>query len=181
MDDPLANLPPDLQVIDRPDLADAALWALRALAKREAEVVELANLRHSQIVEWRVDELLPIETVRERLVRLLEGYHTAILRQDPKRKTIKLPGGSLKARTTRVDGLRIQDRKELLAFAKESLPEALTTTVDVDVAKVKELLTVVDGVPVTADGVVVRGLEVVPAGSTSYDYELGSDSADEEA
>lgn len=93
------------QPVEPPRDADRAdrLLAVRARhVTRAREVTELARARRAAIDEWEATQLAAADARIEWIDESLTAWHAAVLRDDPKRATISLPNGTLKA--TKVAG-----------------------------------------------------------------------------
>lgn len=104
----------------RVETMDQASWAMRKLAKvleRRAEIRDVAERRKEQINAWCTAELQRTDHDREFFGNLLVDYHERLLAEDPRRKTINLPEGSLKARKT-PDRVEVFDSDAFVAWAE---------------------------------------------------------------
>lgn len=105
----------------------AATWALRKIrqAKQRAdEASATADAEMTIIIDW----LARITADSEATIQRMEGYLRDYMMQqqaaDPKLKSLRLPGGTLKTvQRTRWD----YDTDTVMAWARENLPEAITT------------------------------------------------------
>ena len=84
--------------VDSPEGASWALRKIRALRKQAAEVQEIATAEINHINDWRRAEMSKLEDNIAYFESLLYGYHLMVMEQDPNRKTIKLPYGTLQIR-----------------------------------------------------------------------------------
>ena len=133
----------------------SADWALRKVAKVDAEahqVSELAERQIAAIEAWRGAEHGRLGTQREHWETLLGLYHRQRLEEDEKAKTIRLPHGTLTARKL-PDGIVIEDEDALLAWAKKDGPEYVRTRIDVDHPAVKTA--------VLKNGEIIPGVDIV--------------------
>lgn len=104
-----------------------ATWALRKIrqAKQRAdEASATADAEMTIITDW----LAKISADSAATIQRMEGYLRDYMMQqqaaDPKLKSLKLPGGTLKTvQRTRWD----YDTDTVIAWARENLPEAITT------------------------------------------------------
>jgi hypothetical protein len=122
---------------------------LEAMYKREIERLTLRHAQHDRIIRNRIEW-------HERPVSAL---HRAIVRDDPKRKTIHLPYGTSKVRVSATPRLEITDRAAALAWAESSYPEILGRTINVTGIK--------SVAQVTAAGVIDENGEIVPGVTAS--------------
>lgn len=155
MDDDLEDIP----VADL-DRANYVLGQIRrqrairdeeiALLRRERDRLDLleqaAKERCARVEEWYVPQL--------------ESFHAAVLREDPKRKTIDLPNGALKARQGQPSW---EFTDEFVEWASRAGWPVLRVRTDVDKAAAKQTFTVDDGKVLAPDGEVVPGVTVEPA------------------
>lgn len=79
------------------DRADRLLAARHRHATHAIEVTELARSRRAAIDEWEAAQVAAAEARIEWVDESLALWHAAVLRDDPKRATISLPNGTLKA------------------------------------------------------------------------------------
>jgi len=101
---------------------DQASWAMRKLGKvlqKRAEIREVAERRKEQVDEWCAAEIRRTERDREFFGNLLVDYHERALADDPRRKTINLPEGALKARKT-PDKVDVFDPDTFVTWAEEA-------------------------------------------------------------
>ena len=141
------------------DLASAD-WAIRKLARARKNYREVAD--YVQEERERLNDVLSDAGIRaddtERFFGgLLTEYHLRLLEDDPKRKTIKLPSGELKARKN-PDRVVIADPDAFVCAVGMDSPLVKVEAKPL-LAEVKKALK--DGPIVTADGEVVEGIEVV--------------------
>lgn len=99
----------------------SADWALRKLAKVEAEDAEVRELAESQIAAieaWREAEQNRLDTRRQNWETLLAKWHRQRLAEDPDGpKSIRLPHGVLHSRK-QPDNVEIPNPKAVLEWAK---------------------------------------------------------------
>lgn len=86
---------------DDAEQADRYCRRLSSIAQRRAEVKRLASARLERIEQWAADTDRPLREGYEWLERAVAGWARAVNRQDPKRKTIKLPFGEVTVREAR--------------------------------------------------------------------------------
>jgi hypothetical protein len=106
------------------ETTEQAIWALRKIArieKERQEAREAAQLEKARIDEWLAAEEKRCDQARAHLDFLLEEYHRKILAENPKRKTIKLPHGTLELRK-QPDEWAI-DEEILVPWLMENRPE----------------------------------------------------------
>lgn len=152
--------------IEAPRDADEVDRRLRRLAKVRAELLQVEKHAVRQIdqvnawAEARYDVLLGREAW---LAEGLEMWHRAVLADDPSRKTISLPCGTLKARAQQPAWSF--DDEVFCAWAKEHALDLVRVRLTPDRAAAKQALGFDPGVDgagwaVTGDGEVVPGVTV---------------------
>lgn len=143
---------------------EQAAWAMRKLHRIEvekAEVQKIAQAEIDRIREWERGEVEQIEKQAEFFRGLLEEYHRAVISENPKAKTIKLPHGTLKLRTQQ-PAWKYED-EELLKWLKQNRPELVKRKVieNPDKAQLKKIVQVVNGRAVDPEsGEVIPGVEI---------------------
>lgn len=132
------------------DNLEKAEWAVRKIARARrhlAEAKELAHAEQSRIVEWLADEEHRYQQSVEFLEELLARYHRHVLDDDPKAKTIRLPGGELVARKA-PDSLLIDESDERIddtyAWLEANEPAAIVTRRSIDKPTLKRKLVASD-------------------------------------
>ncbi len=101
------------QVVDQ----GGAIWALRKLAKlarEKAEIDRAAAEEIARIGAWQAEETNRLTADMGYFEALLTDYHRRLLEADPRAKTVKLPGGQLRARAQQPEYAR--DDERLLAW-----------------------------------------------------------------
>jgi phage host-nuclease inhibitor protein Gam len=151
--------------VDGPSTAEWALRKLRQARARQDEARALAEAETSRVAEWLRAEEARHQHDIEFFESVLTGWHRALLAEDPDRKTISLPNGTLRARKA-PDALDVVDPDGLVAWAQANAHEALLrVTVEPDKAAIKRLrrAETLDGavVPVDDTGERLPGVVVV--------------------
>lgn len=102
LDDWLAGPDPDYSAdVEPPKDADEVDRRLRRLAKVRAEMAQIGDHARAQIErinEWHARRVEVLAGRERWLAEGLEMWHRAVLADDPSRKTISLPCGTLKSR-----------------------------------------------------------------------------------
>lgn len=102
LDEYLAGDEPDYTAdVEAPQDADEVDRRLRRLAKVRAEMAQIGEHAQAQIDrinEWHARRVEVLAGKERWLEEGLEMWHRAVLAEDPSRKTISLPCGTLKAR-----------------------------------------------------------------------------------
>jgi len=175
LDEFLAGPEPDYdQPPEAPQDADRADEQLRRLAKVRAEIDQVeahARAKIDQIDAWRRQRLHGDDDHtygglmgRERwLAEGLEMWHRAVLADDPSRKTISLPCGTLKSRVQQPEW--VFDDEVFIAWAAEHAPELVRVPVPkprVDKTAAKKALIPATSGDCAEAPAVTEGGEVVP-------------------
>lgn len=171
LDEFLAGPDPDYdQAPEPPQDADDADRRLRRLAKVRAEMAQIGEHAQAQIErinEWHARR---VEVLAKRALWLEEGlemWHRAVLADDPTRKSISLPCGTLKSRVQQ-PAWEFDD-ETFIAWASEHAPELVRIPEpkpQVDKTAAKKALGFLakegssNGIAVTDDGEVVPGVTV---------------------
>lgn len=108
-----------------------AEWAMRHVAVTEAEIAALrlqAEEWTRRIGVWFDTATRPLEARHAFFAGHLERYALARRAEDPKAKTLTLPSGQVRTRTTSAAAI-VQDEAELVAWVKDNLPDVADTVV----------------------------------------------------
>lgn len=161
-DEPDFDAPPE-----PPQDAERADMQLRRLAKVRAEMAQIGEHARAQIAridEWHARRVEVLANRERWLVEGLEMWHRAVLADDPSRKSISLPCGTLKSRVQQP--VWEFDDEVFIAWAVEHAPSLVRIPepkpqVDKAAAK-KELIADAAGLDlvVTSDGEMVPGVTV---------------------
>jgi hypothetical protein len=135
----------------------AAEWAIRKIAAAQARIKDADKLYQGELYRlecWHRDTTKSDTERIEFFQGLLTAYHAAQLAEDPGRKTIKLPHGTL---TSRAQGPVYEFTDDYLAWAAKNAPETLrerAPEVDKTAAKayLQETGEVAPGVTITERG-----------------------------
>ena len=134
-----------------------------ALKQQEKEIMELANKERERINKWVEKQLIPINNSISFFESHMKSYHEREYANDPKRKRISTPYGTLKTRTSK-EGPEVVDEDSLLEYAIENdIAEAIKN--EIRWAEIKKKLKVVEisGAKVVIDvssGQIVPGVGV---------------------
>jgi len=170
LDEFLAGPEPDFDTeVAPPADADEADRRLRRLAKVRAEMVQIGEHAQAQIErinEWHARRVEVLAKRERWLEEGLEMWHRAVLADDPSRKTISLPCGTLKSRVQQP--VWEFDDEAFIAWAREHAPELVRVPEPkphVDKAAAKKTLRFeeqpgFDPTVFTAEGEVVPGVTV---------------------
>jgi hypothetical protein len=105
--------------------AASADWALRKLAQARRRIDENGQLfaeELDRLGNWLTDANTPHVNDERYFESLLRNWHEEQLADDPKRKTISLPGGKLEARQN-PDSIEITDPDTFFPWALENEPD----------------------------------------------------------
>lgn len=148
-------------VVDNMAKAD---WCLRKLAKietQDAEDTALAEAEIERIQTWLKERKEARQSDREYFTGHLTRYHAQVMAEDAKAKSIKLPHGVLKSRTTTVVDY---DDKTVIAWAKQQgRPEFIRIKEELAKTAVKDA--------VVKDGESIPGV-MVTTGVTTFHVEV---------
>lgn len=155
--------------------AEQANWRLRRLAKVRAEMAEVERVAQADIDRaeaWKAARLESLRADERWWAEGLEMWHRAVLSDDPSRKTISLPCGTLVAR--KQQPVWEFDDEAFLAWAVEHAPELVRVPEpkpQVNKVEAKKVLVPVDPLGegcgthvVTAEGEVVPGVTMTTRG-----------------
>lgn len=153
----------------------AADWAIRKIAQKRRQVAahqELHDQEAGRLASWLAEVNGPLESDAASLEAALGDYHRRVLSNDEKRKTIKLPGGTLKSKKT-PDKVEV-DPDEFLPWAKKDHPELVRVKEEPNKVALKKLLVpdAPDGKAVDqSTGEVIPGV-VIERGEVRYTVEV---------
>lgn len=159
----LAGPDPDYDADPEPPQdADEANRRLRRLARIRADIAqveETAARQIDQINAW-AERRYEVLHARARWEQAgLEMWHRAVLADDPNRKTISLPCGTLKSRAQQP--VWVFDDEVFCAWAKEHAPDLVRVRLSPDRSAAKqEIVLLDDGRYITGTGEVVPGVTV---------------------
>lgn len=153
-------------------------WAFRKLSAYQSKINEIQNLakrERERIDRWERDELKSINDSVEYFEHLVQQYHSSILAEDPKAKTLSTPYGKSKTKTSQAQPEKVEGKeKELLDHILSNDMEDFIKK-EVKWGDFKKSLSVaeIDGKSVAVDenGQVVPGVSI-KAESTSYSVEV---------
>ncbi|ABN53666.1 MAG TPA: hypothetical protein DEF39_11450 [Hungateiclostridium thermocellum] len=100
---------------------DSANWCLRKIKALKQEIEEnkrIADAEIQRIQSWLKEVTEPLERSIQFFESLLIEYHMNIYAEDPSKKTIKLPYGTLKARAQQPEFCR--DDEKLVNWLKQN-------------------------------------------------------------
>lgn len=132
--------------IEAPRDADEVDRRLRRLAKVRAEIAQVeehAARQIDQVNAWAEARYDVLHGRARWLAEGLEMWHRAVLADDPSRKTISLPCGTLKSRAQQ-PVWEFDDVDAFLAWAREHRPELVRVKEEPNRAEAKRVLLVPD-------------------------------------
>lgn len=135
-DEWVASTPLDPQ---NPAWIESAARRIRRIRKIETEraLLEQAYTNEINLLERRRDEqLAKLDARIEWVAAPLRQFHAAVLRMDPDRKTIVVPGGSLRSRTPKKPKVFITNEGEFVEWAQTNAPDLVKTVYKADRPKI---------------------------------------------
>ena len=132
-------------------------WALRKHAQSEKRITQIQALAEDQIARiaaWRDDEVEKHAETVAFMAQLLGTYHRKLLAEDPTRKSIKLPHGTLKSRQQQA---AFTFSPEFIEWAIATAPDLVRMKYETEANKAKAAL-----VPVLIDGELVAHFDGEP-------------------
>lgn len=153
-----------------------AMWMLQGLKQELRENDEVFQQEIERVTSWRDREAEKLNRHVAFFEEKLTMWHFEQLEKDPKgNKSIKLPYGTLKSRTTQNQPARLDDEALLEHLKSSGDAEYVLVKESVDWAEYKKTLDIVriDGMPIVVDenGAMVPGL-AVKVGETSFSVEV---------
>lgn len=159
------------------DSIDSLNWAFRKLAAYQAQKQEIQNLAKNErdrIDYWEKGELKSINDSMSYFQSKIQEYHSQILAEDGKKKTLSTPYGKSKAKTSKAQPEK-QDEEKLMAFVEENELDFIKTEKKLQWGELKKALQIAekDGQQIVIDenGQEVPGAAVKPE-SVSYSVEI---------
>lgn len=151
-------------------------WAFRkiaALKTKEKEVKQLADAERDRISDWERSELNPVHNSIEFFESLIQQYHSRMLADDPKAKTLSTPYGKSKTRRTKEQADKADEKVILQHVVENGMDEYIKPTLKWADLKKSLKIVEVDGQKVAVDGTgqIVPGVSVKPE-SISYSVEV---------
>lgn len=108
------------------DTQEQAAWAIRKIRlieRRRVEAIATAKAEINKINVWVTAQEEKADRDRAYFDSLLRDYMWRLREEDPKLKTLSLPGGKLQLRKQQPE--YIYNDEQLLPWAKENLPDAV--------------------------------------------------------
>lgn len=157
--------PESIDIGDEAAALERADWHLRHVARIDREHGVLATVFQAELrrIKERWDaEVERLGRQREWHLAPLTALHAALLEREPHRRSIRLPHGTLKARTETKPSIEWVDRDAFIEWAEDNADDLLRYKVEPDVNECKRILAAVDDKFVTPAGEVVPGIVPVP-------------------
>lgn len=159
------------------DSIDSLNWAFRKLAAYQAQKQEIQNLAQNErdrINYWEKGELKSIDDSMSYFQSKIQEYHSQILTEDDKKKTLSTPYGKSKAKSSKAQPEK-QDEEKLITFVEENELKFIKIEKKLQWGELKKTLKVAekDGQQIVIDenGQEVPGVIVKPE-SVSYSVEI---------
>lgn len=156
------------------DTLEKAAWAMRKIAWAQEKINEIERVAQAEIERikaWVEQATASHRHTMEFFDVPLKEYHRRVLAENPRAKTIRLPHGTLEARSAsaapEVDG--DAGREALTAWAQESAPEYVEMEPRLVWGGLKQALQVdtdAGQVVYAATGEIVPGVRIKPAETT---------------
>lgn len=163
------DAPADTIHPDDPDRLSIANWHLRKLGYLDTLAADTRRAFDAEIrllEQRRQDALRSIERRQAWHTQAITGLHAAMLAADPKRKTIVLPSGTLKATVPKSARLYVTDEDTFVAWAEQTgrkdLLRVSTVPARDDINRAVDLRPQATPAPGSAERVVDASGEVVP-------------------
>jgi hypothetical protein len=167
---------PALMPPGEPEALERASWHMRMAAQITAERDQIAAVYKAEMERLEMRLAHRMRIMNNRIAwheQPVEALHLALLKSNPKRKTIELPYGTSKVRVSTAPKLSISDNSALLVWAENNHPELLGRTINITAVKtvaVMHMGKVIDA----ASGEMIPGVEattVDPKWSSLYEQD----------
>lgn len=139
---------------------DQANWALRKISKirkQRTEIKDISDLEIHRIEMWRNKNFEDLDKEEQYFLNLLRDYHSMILYEDPKRKTLDLPAGKCRFRAQPPEFK--QDPERLLEWLERNKLDAfIRVKKEPAWGELKKLVKVHNGQVVMETGEIVEGV-----------------------
>lgn len=146
---------------DPVDALERASWHMRVASMLTDERDQLVAVYKAEMERLELRLQHRVRILNERIAwheEPVKSLHLALLRRDPRRKTIELPHGSSKVTVPKTPKVHITDKSALLAWAENSHPDILSR--DVNVTGLRTIAHIDGDTAVDANGEVIPGVEV---------------------
>jgi Bacteriophage Mu Gam like protein. len=142
-------------------------WAfrkLKAYKAKEREIEEVANAERERIDAWEEEEKKKIKDSIQFFESLIFQYHSKIMAQDPKTKTLSTPYGKSKARKVKAQPEKADENAILKHVLNNGMDEYIKPTLIWGEFKKSLKLVELDGKKVVVDenGEIVPGVIIKP-------------------
>ncbi|MFJ8102826.1 host-nuclease inhibitor Gam family protein [Lysinibacillus sp. NPDC096212] len=156
---------------------DSLNWALRKVHAYDAQLKEIqtvANSERQRIDSWEHRESKGINESIQFFYNLIAEYHTKVLAEDPKKKTLSTPYGKSKSTTSKAQPDKV-DEEQLIIFVEDNKLPFVEKVPNLKWGDLKKTLKIVekDGeqIVVNENGQVVPGVAVKPQ-TTTFKVEI---------
>lgn len=174
---------PAVMPANEAEALERANWHLRMAAKRRDERDQLAAVYKKEIERLQIRLQHRTRILNDQIAwheEPVKGLHLALLRENPKRKTIELPSGKSSVRVPQTPKVNIVDNAAVLAWAEKEHPELISHAINVTAVRTVAGASDADGLKPgdvraaidTETGEIIPGCEVTldpPSWSVSYD------------
>jgi hypothetical protein len=146
---------------------------VKSLTEKAKEIKDVAQAQRSKIDYWESKEMVTINNSLEFFQNLIAEYHSTVLAENPKSKTIKTPYGNTKAKTTKEQPEKVDEDTILQHVIESGLDDYLKTSLKWGDFKKELKIAEVSGEKVIVDsnGQIVPGVKVKPE-TTTFSMEI---------
>lgn len=156
---------------------DRASWHLKMAARATAQRDEIDAVYQAEMDRLEIRRLHRRRIFNDQIAwhqAPIESLHRALLRDDPKRKSIELPYGTSKIRVSKTPTVTFTDKAATLAWAETNHPDILGRTINV--TGVKSIANVTDAGVIDTTGEIIPGVEAsTPEPSWSIQFASDED------
>jgi len=166
---------PALMPEQQAEALDRASWHMRMAARLDAERAQLNAVYKAEIERLQIRQGHRDRILADRIAwheGPVQALHLALLRENPKRKTIELPYGTSKVRVSKTPRLEFTDKAATMAWAEQAHPEILGRTINV--TGVKHIAQITEAGVLDKNGEIIPGVVATldePSWSASYNGE----------
>ena len=151
-------------------------WAFRKLSSIKAKEQEITNLAQAEIDRikyWEAQEKKSLIQSIEFFEQLINDYHSKVLADDPKQKTLSTPYGKSKSRVSKAQPDKTNEKLILEHVIENEMNDYIKPTLKWGDLKGSLKVAEIGGKQVAVDenGQVVKGVEIKPE-QISYKVEV---------
>jgi hypothetical protein len=156
---------------------DRASWHMRMASMISTERDQITAVYKAEMERLQIRLQHRIRIFDDRIAwheEPVSSLHLALLRDEPKRKSIELPYGTSKVRVPKTPRVEFTDQPATLAWAEVNHPEILGHTINVTGVKSIAVPLGEAGSVTDTNGEIIPGVQAVlddPSWSVSYDSE----------